>query len=597
MASAHLLITANYRKMALVCAKCNMSISDKYFLKCFKCKLAYDVECSGKPPKLFPLMSTESKKAWACLSCRSASNAPNETSSKKGILLKNSNGKTMTKNIPKNVSAAPSMSSVAKELDKAKPSFTQHQQIESDKSTLNSVGQSPQDRPAKGKIPTPLGNCQSANSTPSQEHITLRKPMQLRQALAPESEEEPQAKNSASEISLESMDRSHDSDDLNAESMQDTYDQNRSCPVITAATSETMAEYKNNILNLELRLQTAEHEIENLILENGTLRKQIQDNELTIKNLTRICTSTSKKSKKHPSKKNLTSLKCDLNHTDENDFSKTNANLTVQSLSHASQASRKNSQGRQKISSSKSDVLHKELPRQECERINTSTPIKRNSAPTASNDEAKLQLCIISNQKSNYILNAVDYVFDRNVRYCHYVTPNSSITELLSNLEEKLVNFTMDDYCIIYIGEQDINRNDNIIEFINNIRESLKKITHTNKIICLPTYVCGALIYNYQVELFGNLLAMDMQSNDYAYLFDTNRNLTLDMFSNYSGKITKFGIKSAFASLKKFILNLKDVFVNESPANNSACDTKTMSPQIASTAKVPNAEFFRASCS
>lgn len=557
--------------MALACTKCNKSILDKDFLKCSKCKQTYDIQCSGRSAKIFLLMSADSKKVWTCLSCRSTSISPNKTSTKKTKLIKNCQGKTTIKNSQKNVYVVPSMSNVITECSSA-----QHLQAES----------STQCSPIKGNVSSPPSNYQSANSTPSQDNITLRKPMQLRLALAPDSKEELEARISATGISFDSN-QSRYSDDLNTETILDTYDQNRSCPIIATTTSELLAEYTDKIHHLELRLQSAEHEIEKLILENGTLRKQIQDNDHTIKNLTRICTSTSKKPKRKMTRKNWNDLKLDLNQSDENDISKTITNNVIQS--EVNRAPREHSRGRKNSSRSKSEGHHNESPPQE--ETNTSTPIKTNSNPATADDE-KLQLCILSNQRNNHILNAVDYAFDRNVRYCHFVTPNKSVTGLLSNLEQKLQNFTMDDYCVIYIGEQDINESDNGIQLVNCIRDSLMKITHTNKIICLPTYVCGSLIYNYKVELFGNLLAMDMQSNDYAYLFDTNRDLTLDMFSNNTGKITKFGIRSAFVSLKKFILNLKDVSLV--PASNSAYLTDTISPKTTATAtKVRNKKFFR----
>lgn len=134
----------------------------------------------------------------------------------------------------------------------------------------------------------------------------------------------------------------------------------------------------------------------------------------------------------------------------------------------------------------------------------------------------------------------------------------------------------MNDYCIIFVGEQDLINSDNSINLVNYIRESLLNITHTNKIICVPTYVCGALIYNYKVEMFNNLLTMDMQSNNYAYIFDTNRDLTLDMFSYHSGKITKYGIKNVFVSLMIFLEYIHTNCANETLNNNvsqSLCHT------------------------
>lgn len=104
------------------------------------------------------------------------------------------------------------------------------------------------------------------------------------------------------------------------------------------------------------------------------------------------------------------------------------------------------------------------------------------------------------------------------------------------------------------IGEKDFNDNEDSIELVRLIRESLEQTTHTNVIVCSPAYVRGALIHNYRVELFNNLLYMDIQNYNYAYFFDTNRDLSLEMFSYKTGKLNKLGIKCIFGSIFRRIL-------------------------------------------
>lgn len=271
--------------MALLCTNCEREIQGTEFLKCCKCKKTYDIHCSGRSSKLFQLMTKDSKKTWTCLSCRSNSrdtSTPKKNSSKKTQLKISKQTKPTKKITTKSSSPSPSSNITTEESEKSMSTITHLQQGEPD-------GLMPTDNPSPHHSqvtdedkPSPSSPYHSAVSTPSQDNITLRRPMKLMQPQTPEVL-------CTTDDSLKSI-RSYDSEDLDAETLLDNC--NRSCPDIRATTEETLVEYKNKIHGLELRLQAAEHEIENLILENGTLKKQILDNEHTISNLTRICTST-----------------------------------------------------------------------------------------------------------------------------------------------------------------------------------------------------------------------------------------------------------------------------------------------------------------
>lgn len=127
------------------------------------------------------------------------------------------------------------------------------------------------------------------------------------------------------------------------------------------------------------------------------------------------------------------------------------------------------------------------------------------------------------------------------------------------------------------IGEKDFKSAGNHIELIYLIKESLMLITHTNVIVCCPTYVRGALIHNYRVELFNNLLHFDIQNNNYAYFFDTNHDLTLDMFSYRTGKLNRMGTKRIFDSIfDRLIIDIRNY-----PMENSMCNSSD------------NSDFFR----
>lgn len=488
--------------MAPVCTKCNKNLQGKDTLKCFKCKQVYDVQCAGRSPRLFQLMSPDRKKSWVCLKCGPGKNTLNQFLTNKPTLEKKPDDNNMkTNNLSiKNPSPVPGMSSKS------------HQPARScDEKVFH-----------------------SANSTPSQNNVTHRKKITQNEDLI-------------STLGVESnTSLSYDSDHSNEPEISSLM--NRSLPYVKTSGEDSMEVYKTKLNSLELRLLSAELEIQNLILENGNLKKIIHENEQTIKKLTHICSSTSKKIKnKLPSNK-LKGFKLDLSHSQEKDNGKVSSR-SIEALADPNQEL-------QQIS----PIQAHQAATPAYQHARNVTP-QRDHATRNAMDKKSIQLCVLSNDNRCGILKAMNTTFDSNFKYCHYSTPNTGITELLCNLTHKLENFTMNDYCIIFIGEADLRDSQNSIQLINCIRESLLKITHTNKIICLPTYICGALIHNYKVEMFGNLLAMDMQSNNYAYLFDTNRDLTLEMFSHSTGKLTKLGMKTTFLKIKQFMEEV-DAYLN-----------------------------------
>lgn len=141
-------------------------------------------------------------------------------------------------------------------------------------------------------------------------------------------------------------------------------------------------------------------------------------------------------------------------------------------------------------------------------------------------------------------------------------------------------DFTDNDYCIIFIGENDIKAETNYMNMINMIRESLQKVTHTNNVICLPTFITGAPIYNFKVDIFNNLLYLDIQNYDYAYLFDSNSELSLDMFSYTTGKIKIQGMKCIYDGImNNIVIDLCsfgqfDLILNNSNTTSPVIDEK-----------------------
>lgn len=206
------------------------------------------------------------------------------------------------------------------------------------------------------------------------------------------------------------------------------------------------------------------------------------------------------------------------------------------------------------------------------------------------------KICIISDNNVNNILKTAEYTFT-NSKIIHYCLTNAGITELFVNLELKLVNYTLQDYCIIFLGTKDFEMSFNYEKLVEYIKNKLEKITHTNVIICSPNFKLGANVYlfNKKIEAFNYHLYLSNKTYEYAYTFDTNRYLkyTYAMFSKYTKKINNKGIHTVFSKLKNYIISLNKCYeqstlqLNESNSYDNADISDT---QISSSNQK---EFFR----
>lgn len=160
---------------------------------------------------------------------------------------------------------------------------------------------------------------------------------------------------------------------------------------------------------------------------------------------------------------------------------------------------------------------------------------------------------------------------------------NGSTELLFKGLQSKLQSFTMNDFCIIFIGEEDFQTTRDYFGKIIFIRESLRSIKHTNIIICSPTfkYNSGSLMYNWRVENFNNLLYMDILTHEHAYFLDSNRNLSCDykMFRRRTGSINNSGMVTIFKDVLNYIhdiiqsnMTTEDTCTNDINLENNETD-------------------------
>lgn len=344
---------------------------------------------------------------------------------------------------------------------------------------------------------------------------------------------------------------------------------------------------------LTAQLQSAHLEIENLNNENFRLKSDLQKSVKTINTYKQVCLSPERKSR---TPKSVRKTKITVHNTTETSFPNDDP-IKPSGINHSQVPSIMIDKETQ---TSCQDHMQ---PVNNLKEVHSSTAVnshklkfsKKELADIIATTNTKNKLCILSSgYKPTGHLSLMEDVFSDYFDFCHYCIPNGTIKELLDNIEHKLKDFTDNDYCIILMGENDIKATSDYINMINMIRKSLEKVTHTNNVICLPTYITGAPIYNFRVEMFNNLLNLDLQNNDYAYLFDSNRELSLDMFSNTTGKLKKQGMKCIYDGVMNNIIIDLCAFGQFDIPNNSSIQTDPCfvinSPQFNETET--NNQFF-----
>lgn len=191
------------------------------------------------------------------------------------------------------------------------------------------------------------------------------------------------------------------------------------------------------------------------------------------------------------------------------------------------------------------------------------TQTRSNFTPSAAIQKLN-KICIISSQKSRNLQQKtiVENKYINRYDVCHYRKPSCGIQHLLEGIATKLKDFTMQDFCIVLLGEEDFQSTSNNLELVMYIRETLMKVQFTNIIICLPTFKCHkyATMFNWRIENFNNLLYLDNESKEYAYLLDSNLNLTYDfrMFSKLNGEVNIHGFRTILHDLGKLMNRIKD---------------------------------------
>ena len=298
-----------------------------------------------------------------------------------------------------------------------------------------------------------------------------------------------------------------------------------------------LKELREQVMNLTIELQSARAEIEALVLENNDLRslnnpgKNNYIYETMNDSSPKLELPTTKKSVKNNKQSKKQSQVCTLENKNPVNTNK--------------------AENKQSKKQSQVCTLENKNP------VNTNKAENKSKNPELQKSFAKRRkVCILSTDNNNKITDIAEDTFIK-CDICHYITPHSKMQHLLSGIRMKLSNFTLQDYCIILLGEEDFKVTNRYLDCVLQIREVLQEISHTNVIICTPTYKFfnNNYLFNSRIETFNNLLYLDILTHGHAYFLDSNKNLRYDdtMFDRRTGRINDFGMHTIFKDIKNMI--------------------------------------------
>lgn len=326
----------------------------------------------------------------------------------------------------------------------------------------------------------------------------------------------------------------------------------QSLPTLSDDEDEQLKELREKNQRLTLELEMAHKEICNLNLENselktknGTLQKE---NEI----LKKLSQTSNNKLLTPRKKKGTPSKQIPIEKTSLTEQQKYKKFIPSASTSSSNIETTEHSEKKQSIPCTGTQNSQKHATKNKHVNPTKTTPTEPKSR--------KRKICIISTNKTNDILSIGKQTFTEKSEILHYVTPGVSARQLLSGIERKLSGYTMNDFCILLIGECDFKTTRDYVDLVLYIRETLSKLKHTNIIICAPTYNCGqnTNMFNWRVETFNKLLYLDILSHEHAYFLDSNLNLSydVDMFYGRSGKINDNGMSVVFKDLHTLLQSL-----------------------------------------
>lgn len=517
--------------MTTTCPKCKKEVKTKKdILICSSCKNCYHVQCTAISLKLFDIMEPEKKMTWRC----KGKNCSNKQKYEQEIIKSNtpsSSNITIRRNIPS--------TKIGKKIGTAYPTTSETQSS----STPNTNGKILLDMPISNSFDSLLSQDDSKDSDTTTFSDTCAD----------------QEKKNPSAIQL-----------------------NRSFPDLSSKLhiEDELELAKTTILSLQQHLEIAENEISKQLSENYDLKKKVAKCEQKISTLLSLCASTPaynksvniSQSNKNKSKNSYNKTKIGIHNTIGKNFSNASLQeLHTKQSPHYVEQDYSDLQLHEDIATLQEKIVTLQLElasaMKEIEKLTLEIKIWKSFAEKEPSTEHGLKsktqvnakICIISSTSRDILLMSQRYF--ENSNFIHYKKSNGGIIQLLENLESKLYNYTLNDYCIIFIGKSDFESTIDYGKMVSYIKTTLKQIRHTNIILCLPCFNCNnqSTLFNKRIEAFNRQLCRDNTEHEYAYILDSNKNLKYDytMFSKISGTINRHGTSTIFYDLSQLVASIK----------------------------------------
>lgn len=525
--STHTTTNSNSKTDTVLCHKCKSEVKMRDCIICCKCDKPYEFDCAGFSEKLYRMMEPKNKRAWKCKSCINVGkNGPPKLGSSKGILT----------------TTTPSTANVT--MRRFKPVLTKESKT-------------------KNILPT-----EKTSSTPKIN--------------------ETQITNIPVHNSFESLLTDNDdslcTDIEEGDGLHSNIQCNRSFPDLNTNLHifEELEQAKATSALLQEKLEVAENEIAIQLSENYTLKNKITKYERKIEMLSRLCASVPSV-KKQCNKKNIpnnysASKLESLNKIKRSFKDRSFHELNVEQSPISFNTDITNLRGYvNEITdlNKKIDLLQSYLTAANNKIVELESEINyemfladRDELDPTQVSNSRLQdagpvytpkICLISSNSRDILLMSERY-FDNSNRL-HYKITNGGVIKLIENLESKLKNYTLKDYCIIFIGKTDFEITMDYDKLVDYIKTTLNGVQHTNVILCLPSFICNnqATLYNKRIEVFNKKIYMDNVKHKYACVLDSNKNLeySSSMFSTTTGKINKNGMATIFLDLKRLITRIE----------------------------------------
>lgn len=531
--------TDSGRKMAVTnvcCYKCNSSVDVRDTVLCSACNNRFHFDCAGLSEKLYRLKDEDSKKKWKCKTCASSKKCNKLPTGRSNVTLR-------------------------------KPQKQKQKQVQKQNLIQNITPKASN----SASRSTFMDFSENTSSTPKIQRL-VNLPLQI----SPTSTFSPSSSRDDTLIELKSP-----SDSLSPTGLPYNAHHSRSCPDLSTSihVCDELERAKVHSSMLQEKLDVAENEIAILVSENCDLKLSIDKYKRKISTLLSICASVPKECGRNVAKGNYSTFK-------EKTINKINTNVTKRSLQEQSClldgsehefADLFSYEEKMKLleericmlqfdlteAYEKIDSLKFELSAWKCSTAQISDSRLRLSEKKADRDSSarpvdhRPKICLISSSTKDIMLMAERYF---NSSFCHYKITNGGIIQLIENIEHKLSNFTLSDYCIIFVGSQDFETTSDYAKLVEYIRVTLGKVQHTNVILCLPTFMYSdrATLFNKRIDDFNGKLYRDNLEYEYAFIIDTNKCL-VNSYAMYSGvnfQINRRGIISIFRCIRELVVNI-----------------------------------------